>query len=67
MHPWRRLPTVIGAAGVGLLLLLVFNLRVLVGETKVQPGQTFIVEDHGDLGHAQQGTLACRYFTGRSV
>lgn len=67
MRPGRRLLGVIGIVGAVLLLLLVFDLRVLIGETKVQPGQKFLIEDYGDLGHNQQGTLVCRYFTGRSV
>jgi hypothetical protein len=53
---------------VGLLLaLLVLDLRVLIGESKVEPGKTFVVAGHGDLGKAQQATLVCRYFTGRSI
>ncbi|HVG62928.1 MAG TPA: hypothetical protein VNA24_30470 [Hyalangium sp.] len=53
-------------AGVPLLLLL-SGKRVLVSETKVQPGETYIVEDYGNLGASRQASLVCRYFTGRSI
>ena len=47
--------------------LLVSGRRVLISETKVQPGDKYIVEDYGDLGAAAQASLVCQYFTGRGV
>lgn len=47
--------------------LLASDKRVLIWETKVNPGDSYIVEEHGDLGKSQQSTLVCRYFTGRSI
>jgi len=47
--------------------LLLGGRRVLVAETKVEPGQSYVVEGWGDLGKAPQPSLACRYFTGRSI
>ena len=44
-----------------------FRVRVLLSERRITPGQTFVVEGYGDLGKNEQATLACRYFTGRSV
>jgi hypothetical protein len=49
------------------LVLLVTGYRVLVWETRVNPGQTYVVGEWGDLGKTQQPQLVCRYFTGRSV
>ena len=48
------------------LLLLVSSKRVLVWETKVEPGEIYVLPEWGDLGKAQQAQLVCRYFTGRS-
>jgi hypothetical protein len=47
--------------------LLVSGRRVLVWEVKVNPGEHYIVEEHGNLGASQQSSLVCRYFTGRSI
>lgn len=49
------------------LALLATDRRVLIHERKVTPGETYEVEGWGDLGSAQQSSLACRYWTGRSV
>jgi hypothetical protein len=49
------------------LVLLLTGNRVLIWETKVEPGQSFIVEGWGDLGSNKQASLVCRYFTGRGV
>ncbi|BAL23503.1 hypothetical protein [Azoarcus sp. KH32C] len=58
---------VISIAGLVCLTLLVSGTRVLVWETKVNPGEVYVVEEHGDLGGSKQATLVCRYFTGRSI
>lgn len=47
--------------------LLVLGKRVLVFETKVSPGERYVVPVYGNLGEAQQPSLVCRYFTGRSI
>jgi len=47
--------------------LLVTGSRVLVWETRVNPGQNYVVGAWGDLGGATQSQLVCRYFTGRSL
>lgn len=49
------------------LALLLGGGRVLVQETKVEPGATFVVEGCGDVGASDHTSLVCRYFTGRSV
>ena len=49
------------------LYLLFTDSRVLYKETKVDPGQTYFVEEHGDLGKSQQASLVCNYFTGRNT
>lgn len=47
--------------------LLATGRRVLIGETLVHPGETYVVAEYGDLGKAQQAQLACRYWTGRGI
>ena len=47
--------------------LLFSGSRILVYEVKVKPGDTYGVEGYGDLGKSSQGSLVCRYFTGRSL
>ncbi len=49
------------------LLLLFSGARVLVSERRVNPGEFYEVTNHGNLGENKQASLACRYFTGRSV
>jgi hypothetical protein len=48
-------------------ILLFTGRRILVAETKVEPGQTYVVDGYGDLGTAGHSSLVCRYFTGRST
>lgn len=55
------------ALALGSFLLAISGTRILISETKVQPGQVYLVEDYGDLGEASQPSLVCRYFTGRSL
>jgi hypothetical protein len=52
-------------AAAGEVSLLVSGYRLLVGEKLVKVGEYYQVEDYGNLGGAEQASLACRYFTGR--
>lgn len=52
------------AANIG---LLVTERRVLMHERLVTPGESYTVPEWGDLGKAQQFSLACRYWTGRGI
>lgn len=47
--------------------LLLTGKRVLVWETRVEPGDYYVVREYGNLGAANNAQLVCRYFTGRSV
>jgi len=49
------------------LSLLLTGHRVLVGETRVQPGVSYVLPEYGDVGKNAQASLVCRYFTGRGV
>lgn len=49
------------------LSLLLTNTRILVGETKVEPGQEYVVENYGNLKGNQQASLVCSYFNGRKL
>ncbi len=49
------------------LYILVTDTRVLLTETKVARGQSFVVEDHGDLGDKSQSSIVCKYFNGRGT
>ncbi len=65
---FRRVALVVFASLIGCeVAILVLGFRVLVSETRVEPGQTYIVEGWGNVGAAQAPSLVCRYFTGRSV
>lgn len=44
--------------------LMVSGKGVLVSQRRVNPGETYVVDDWGDLGKADQAQLACRYFVG---
>lgn len=59
--------SVMALFAIGWLLLLTSGTRVLVSETKVEPGQVHFVENYGDLGQAKQASLVCRYFTGKGM
>jgi hypothetical protein len=48
-------------------MLLIFDGRVLVHQTTVNPGEKYVVEGWGDLGQSSQASLACTYFTGRGL
>ena len=69
-----RAATLFAAISIGLVIgallcatLLISGNRVLVYEKIVNPGDYYLVVDYGDLGKSDQGSLVCRYFTGRSV
>lgn len=64
----NRTMLIIFALGLALCItLLLSGKRPLVWETKVNPGDHYVVADYGDLGVAESASLVCRYFTGRSV
>lgn len=48
-------------------MLLLTGKRVLVWETRVEPGDYYVLPEYGNLGAADNAKLVCRYFTGRSV
>lgn len=54
------------AVALTLAALLISGQRVLVFEHIAKPGETYVVQEHGDLGDNKQASLHCRYFTGRS-
>jgi len=41
--------------------------RILIKETLIRPGQTYLVEDYGDLGKSEAPSLVCEYFNGRRL
>jgi curved DNA-binding protein CbpA len=49
------------------ILLLVTDTKILIWETKVEPGQQYYVAGHGELQNPKQGSLVGRYFNGRRV
>lgn len=58
---------VISVLVIAWLALLVSDGRLLLSETKVEPGQDFVVPEWGNVGKAGQASLVCKYFTGRST
>ena len=58
------------ALGLGLIVgevaLVTTDRGVLISERRVKPGESYVVEEWGNLG-AGSGSLYCRYFTGRAV
>lgn len=63
----RRLVILAVAAAIAAVFLVATNQRLLLWETKVTPGDTYVVQGHGDLGKSKQPSLVCRYFTGVDV
>ncbi len=61
-----RLVILAVAAAIAAVFLVSTNQRLLVWETKVTPGDTYVVKG-ADIGKSQQPQLVCRYFTGVDV
>lgn len=61
-----RLVILAVAAATAAVFLVSTNQRLLVWETKVTPGDTYVVRGN-DLGKSQQPQLVCRYFTGIDI
>lgn len=57
----------LASAAVVSLGLLISGKRILVHERRVNPGELYVVPEHGNLGEAGQASLVCRYFTGRGI
>lgn len=57
----------------GLIILFYFQLlfsdnRILLKEVRVKPGDSYFVEEYGNLGEKQkQDCLVCYYFNGRKI
>lgn len=49
------------------VLILVTDSRVLIWQTKVEPGQSYYAAEYGDLGRDGQASLVGRYFNGRGI
>ncbi|KPA16066.1 hypothetical protein MHK_003694 [Candidatus Magnetomorum sp. HK-1] len=49
------------------LLLNFTNTKILLSETKINPGQDYSLEDYGNLGEDNQASLVCNYFNGRKT
>ena len=63
----KSVVALVALLGFACFFILVTGTRVLVGETKVNPGMSYVVEDYGDLGTNGQSSLVCRYFNGRKI
>jgi hypothetical protein len=61
-----RLVILAVAAAIAAVFLVSTNQRLLLWETKVTPGDTYVVKGV-DVGKSQQPSLVCRYFTGVDV
>ena len=40
------------------------EMRLLVQQSVIQPGEKLVLEGWGDLGKSESASLVCRYFTG---
>ncbi len=49
------------------LFLLLADARILVSERRVLPGESVVVDGHGDLSENSQASLVCTYFDGRAL
>ena len=49
------------------IILLISGKRILISEALVKPGEQYIVADYGNLGYSNAASLACKYFSGRSI
>lgn len=47
--------------------LLLTGTRLLVSKIKVEPGQEYVIEGHGNLGENNQSSLVCKYFNGHKI
>ena len=57
---------VIGTIALGIVLTpFLTGYKPMVSQRLILPGQTFVTEEHGDLGANSRGSLVCTYFTGR--
>jgi hypothetical protein len=64
----KRIVSTVVLLALACLALLVTGTRVLIWETKVEPGQTYAIEGWGELGgFVGTSFLVCRYFTGRKI
>ncbi len=61
-----RLVILAVAAAIAAVFLVSTNQRLLVWETKITPGDTYVVKGT-DIGKSRQPQLVCRYFTGIDV
>lgn len=51
----------------GLITILVTDMKILLSEIKINPGQEYYVQDYGNLGDNSQASLVCNYFNGRKT
>lgn len=49
------------------LIILFSGYRILLSETRVNPGDTHHVAGYGNLGDSGKASLVCRYFTGSDI
>lgn len=62
----KVIAAVIGAIALGVVLTpALTGYKPVVSQRLVSPGQTYVMEDYGDLGANSRGSLVCTYFTGR--
>jgi hypothetical protein len=49
------------------ITIIITHTRILIFETRVNPGVYYEVEGYGDLSNASQASLVCKYFTGSTI
>jgi hypothetical protein len=63
----NKLYIVIGIAIFLWSILSFSNTKILLSETKVEVGQSYFVEDYGNLSKNSQASLVCNYYNGRKM
>ena len=63
----RTIVTVVLAVATVWMFVCAANMRILVGEKIVGPGEPLVLDWWGDLGTSNSAVILCRYFTGTGV
>ena len=65
---WRRKVVVCVLAALTVCMFMrAAEMRILVQQRVIQPGEKLLLEGWGDLGKSESASLVCRYFTGLGI
>jgi len=63
----NKIKLFLSLAILGYIFLYITDTKILISEKRIRVGESYFVEDWGNIENANQDSLVCKYFNGRRI